>query len=354
LEPGTEHPFKLVLESNAMNGAQGVEALAKVLELTGAWVRSEEIVGEARATAVGLADTGRVAWCDTALAEAARKQGRYDEAGERLAAARTGFEGVGADDGLGQVLHLAGTLAAQRGDYAAARERYLESLPIRHRLGDRSGEAALYSNLGVVAEYSGDYAAARTFNERALAVRTELGDRWAIGVSQNNLGMIALHERRFAEARACFEESMRLNREVGDAWMVAIGHNNLGNAARGLGDLAAARASYAQSLRAYQAYDDRWPLVFPLEYTAILGARLGAAERAFELLGAAETMRTGINSPRGAALEEELNGHLAQAMSVIGTERANAAVLRGRRLDTGAAVKVALELCLDAPGTITL
>ena len=33
LEPGTEHPFKLVLESNAMNGAQGVEALAKVLEL---------------------------------------------------------------------------------------------------------------------------------------------------------------------------------------------------------------------------------------------------------------------------------------------------------------------------------
>jgi len=32
-EPETEHPFKLILESNAMKDAQGAEALAKVLEL---------------------------------------------------------------------------------------------------------------------------------------------------------------------------------------------------------------------------------------------------------------------------------------------------------------------------------
>ena len=58
--------------------------------------------------------------------------------------------------GVGRVLHLAGTLAAQQGGYAEARERYEESLAIRRRLGDRKHEASLLSNLGIVAEYEGD------------------------------------------------------------------------------------------------------------------------------------------------------------------------------------------------------
>jgi tetratricopeptide (TPR) repeat protein len=332
-----------------LDGAEQVDdrlKVAKILERTGAWTRSEEILGEARSTAVALEDTGRIAWCDTSLAEAARKQGRYDDAEARLAAARTGFLAAASDDGLGQVLHLSGTLAAQQGNYEAAAKRYHESLLIRERLGDRSGTAALLSNLGVVAEYSGDYAGAQEFNERALAVRTELGDRWAIGVSQNNLGMIALHERRFEEARARFMESMRLNREVGDAWMVAIGHNNLGNANRGLGDIVAAKASYAASLEAYREYDDKWAMAFLIEDIALLAAQTGDAQRAVELTSAAESLREAIGAPRSPALVEELDAGLAGARASLG-EAASVAAERGRAMDAAAAVRLALRICTD-------
>jgi tetratricopeptide (TPR) repeat protein len=316
--------------------------LAKIHELVGDWGQAERVADEALVLATAMGDRGTQGWSHAALAEIARKQGRFDDATSRLDAARAAFEEIGADDGTGQVLHLAGTLAAQRGDYDAAQARYEESLVIRERLEDRASMGGLYSNLGVIAEYRGDYASARAFNERALAIRTEVGDRWAIGVSQNNLGMIALHEGEFDEAGRRFEESMRLNREVGDAWMVAIGHNNLGTATRGLGDHDAARDHYAASLRAYRDYDDRWALAFLLEDISVLAAQTGQAERAFELLGAAESLRATIGSPRGSALEDELAAHLAAARATIGDEPADAAIARGRRLDLDGAVELGL------------
>ena len=333
-----------------LDGSERVDAmlkLGKVFELVGKWPRAEEVDLEALSLATASDDRKAQAWCHTAIAEVARKQGRYDDATQRLDAAAALFAEVGAEDGAGQVLHLAGTVAAQRGDLEVARTRYEESLRIRERLGDLASMGGLYSNLAVIAEYGGDYGGARSLNEKALDLRTEVGDRWAIGVSQNNLGMVALHQGEFDEARGRFEESMRLNREVGDAWMVAIGHNNLGNANRGLGDGPAAREHYAASLRAYRDYDDRWALAFLLEDIAILAARDGgaAAIPAFELLGAAETLRETIGSPRGASLDEELAGQLASAKESIGVAAADSAVERGRALDLGEAVDLGLAVC---------
>ena len=113
------------------------------------------------------------------------------------------------------MLHLAGTVAAQQGDYEAARSRYRESLVIRERHGDKDQLARLLANLAIVAEYEGDFEEARRLNLEALAIRVEIGDRWAIAMSQNNLGMIALHQRDFAEASSRFDESTRLGREGG-------------------------------------------------------------------------------------------------------------------------------------------
>jgi predicted ATPase len=319
--------------------------LAKVHELVGDWAVAESVAQEALALATRLGDRGAQGWSQAALAEVARKQGRFDDATSRLEEAQAAFEEVGADDGTGQVLHLAGTVAAQRGDYDTAQARYEESLAIRERLDDKLSMGGLFSNLGIIAEYRGDYAGARAFNEQALAIRTEIGDRWAIGVSQNNLGMIALHESAFGEASNRFEESIRLNSEVGDAWMVAIGHNNLGTATRGLGDHGAAREHYAASLRAYRDYDDRWALAFLLEDVAILGALTGQPNRASALLAAAETLRVEIGSPRGPSLEQELAAQLAKARAAPGEAATDAVVKNGRALDLAAAIDLALAVC---------
>ncbi len=319
--------------------------LGKVLELVGNWRRAEQVAGEAMVLADSLGDDHARASCEWALAEVARKQGRYDEAFERLERAVGEFRSAGEESGVGKVLHLVGTVAAQRGDYAKAVENYEASLVIRERVGDKAAMASLLSNLGVVAEYQGDYDRSNQFHERALALRTDIGDRWAIGNSTNCLGMVAVLQKHYAEARDWFQKSMLLNREVGDSWMVAICHNNLGNATRGLGDYEAARRHYADSLRAYRDYDDRWALAFLLEDIGILAALGGDARSALELLGAADAAREAIGAPRAPSLEQEIGQQIAPAVAGLSEEDRTAIRTRGRSLGHSVAVDHALALC---------
>ena len=101
------------------SGGDRIEALLKLgkaREFTGDWPTAEATALEARDLAAELGDDASRGWAEVALAESTRKQGRYDEAAEHLSAARRHFDTAGLDDGVGQVLHLAGTVAAQRGE----------------------------------------------------------------------------------------------------------------------------------------------------------------------------------------------------------------------------------------------
>ena len=319
--------------------------LGAVLELTGQWARAEQTYADALALAESIDDQLAGHRVRKALAEVARKQGRYDEATALLDAAEAGFTALDDRAGVGEVLHLAGTLAAQQGAYAESRERYEASLEIRRALDDKDGMAALFSNLGVVAEYTGDLDRAKQLNEQALALRLEIGNRWAIGVSQNNLGMIALLQADYPEAVLRFTEAMRLNREVGDEWMVAIAHNNLGNATREQGELEAAAYHLGQSLAGYQRFADRWALAIAYEDIAALAVRRADYEVALTLAGAAETLREEIGSPRAPAQTEALDAVLQPARVALGDQAAEL-VAAGRALTPEAALALAESACV--------
>jgi class 3 adenylate cyclase/tetratricopeptide (TPR) repeat protein len=319
--------------------------LGKILEFVGQWSRAETVGAEALDLATTLEAPGLLGWGETQLAEVARRQGRFDEASERLSRAEELFVKAGDDDGLGQVHQQAGTVAAQRGDYDAARDRYGRSIAIRERLDDRRNLGSVYSNLAIVDEYGGDFAAARVHNERALAVRTAAGDRWGVGVSQNNLGMIALHERQLGEARTRLEEAIRLQLEVGDGWMLAIARNNLGNATRDLGDSVAAGVEYTAALRTYREVDDRWAMAFIFEDIGRLAILNERALEGITLLGSAETIRRDIGSPRGETLENELRFSYESARQMLGPAPTDAALARGRSLELTAAIELAESVC---------
>ncbi len=321
--------------------------LGKVRELTGDWQGAEAVAHEALVISEQLGDTRSQGWCHAALAEEARRQGHFAEATDRLAAAATAFEVAADDAGLAQVHHLAGTLGAQQGQYDLAIERYEASLEIRRRLGDAAGIGSLLSNLGVVAEYRGDYDVSRQYHEQALALREQVGDRWAIAVSHTNLGAIAVDQHDHDEARVRFEQAMRLNREVGDRWMVAISDNNLGNALRGLGEHDGARRHYAASLRAYRDYDDAWAMAYLLEDIGLLAALSAEPEQAFELVGAADTLRQEIGAPRAPALEQLLDEELALGAEGLTAERCDELRSRGRALGLDGAVEAALAFCVS-------
>ena len=87
-------------------------------------------------------------------------------------ARRASSRSAGDESGVGKVLHLVGTVAAQRGDYAKAVENYEASLAIRERVGDKASMASLLSNLGIVAEYRATTSArARSTSARSRCAR---------------------------------------------------------------------------------------------------------------------------------------------------------------------------------------
>ena len=325
--------------------ADVLRSLGKVLALVGSWDRARAVNAEALSLASAAGDVASEAWCETSLAEVARKQGHFDEAQDRLDRAALLFAEVHDDAGIGQVLHLAGTVAAQRGDNAAARAKYLKSLAVREQLDDRAAMAAVLSNLGVVAEYEGDLAAANDFHIRSLVLRTEIGDRWAIAVSHTNIGMIAVLEGRHADARRSFEDAMRLHVEVGDSWSIALTHHNRGNAYRGMGEDAAARSDYAIAANAFGQYADKWALAFLFEDVALLAARMRCAEIALQLLAVAERCRDELGSPRPASLESEISAQMREAMSGLDDASHRAAVDSGTASDHVRGVAIVLQFC---------
>ncbi len=132
--------------------------------------------------------------------------------------------------------------------------------------------------------------------------------------------------------------------------MVAISHNNLGNAFRGLGNFEAARRDYSESLQAYRAYGDKWAIAFLLEDIGALAALAGEQERALELVGAADRMREEIGSPRGPALDTELERRLQAAHEVLGDEVAKGIRTRGAEHGLEEALDAALAFCDEEGG----
>ena len=331
-----------------LEGSEHVAALLKlgrILELVGDWGRAEAVTAEALDLATAVGDGDAQGWAHVGLAELARKQGQFDPATVQIDAASGCFEAAGDEAGLGQVLHLAGTVAAMTGDMPTARRRYEESLAIRQRLGDLAKVGALYSNLAIVAEHEGKPEETRRLNELALETRRQAGDRWGVGVSLNNLGALAIREGHTEEGRRQVEEALHLMLEVGDALFAATTRSLLGNAARDVGDFDSARRMYREGLTALAAMDDPISTAEMLEDVALLATATGDHRRAVELVEAADVIRKDVGSVVSSASEDEFAARLAPSLEALGEEAAQAASERGRQLDQAGAIAAALEVC---------
>jgi tetratricopeptide (TPR) repeat protein len=326
----------------------GTIQLAQVLHVIGDIPRAEDLVGEARALAVELDDTGRVARCDHLLGESARRVGRFGGAIALLERANEGFSAAGDEAGVADVLQVMGTVNAQRGNAEVARERYEASLAIRERLGDEAGVAAITNNLGIVAQQQGDVVRARELGERALRLYTRLGDRRRIGSCEVNLAWMDGMAGDHASARRHCEEAIRLAIEVGDRLNLAIAQNNLGDALRELGLYDDAGRAYATAVEIYRDLNDRGPLMALLEDVAVLAARRSRPVVAFQLRGAADALRAELGSPRTAAAEETLAEQLAQSLATLGNDAATAAHRDGMTLG-GGAIDLAIASARGAP-----
>jgi len=135
---------------------------------------------------------------------------------------------------------------------------------------------------------------------------------------------------------------VRLSREVGDLYSLEMMLLNLGSAAFASGDMAESKPRFTEALRIAHQIDDRVAQYALLDLLGCHAAGSGQPRLAAQLLGAAETVRTGA----GASVIATLVPHLAQleksAVAALGAARFAAEVTAGKRMSREAAISLAL------------
>jgi predicted ATPase/DNA-binding CsgD family transcriptional regulator len=233
-----------------------------------------------------------------------------------------------------------------RGNRAAARPLFLESLEFARQAGNAAVVGRNQLWLAEAAFDDGDDAAAREWAEQALASADSVGSRLNASMGLRLLGDVEARQGNVDRARELYEASLGYAREIG-RWFAAWPASHLADLLVDQHELAAAHALVEETLITYRDAGDRQGIARALEGCARLASTLGRAVEAFRLSGAAAGLRESIGAPLPPAERITLERHLSAARTRLGSRAANTAASEGRALTTAEALGEALELLVE-------
>ncbi len=185
--------------------------------------------------------------------------------------------------------------------------------------------ATALSMSSIAANMAGDRASARRLLDEAKAVTAGVDDVTAALTLLLARSFDGFFEGNLEAASSASSEGERLSREVGDLYTLKVWLLNLGTVALIAGELAASKPLFAEALRIAQQIDDRVQLAYLLDALGCHAAGSGQARLAAQLLGAADTVRTGT----GASVMPFLAPLMGQA-ECVGERSAWRIQVRGR------------------------
>jgi tetratricopeptide (TPR) repeat protein len=153
---------------------------------------------------------------------------------------------------------------------------------------------------GALALNQSDYAAARALQEEGVAILRELGNQERLGYSLLHLGHLTGYAQEdFPTAQALYQEGLDLFQGLSHTEGTAHALANLGNIAILTGDYAAAWPLIADSLRMYRELGDAYRQAWSLGSAAGIAAGSGQSERALRLAGASamHCAEIGVSQP---------------------------------------------------------
>ncbi|MET0730385.1 MAG: BTAD domain-containing putative transcriptional regulator [Solirubrobacterales bacterium] len=234
--------------------------------------------------------------------------------------------------------NAAGILAAEQGDFDAAREHFEEALVYSNATGARRRAARVGSNLGNLAVYAGDFETAIARYAEATEIARELGDERTSSLMLQNLGLALDGNGQVEEAIAAIEESIAIARRVGDPAHISSTVRSL---ARVLIRVDPERSGelMRESLTLGLELGDAHAMVACLETAAALASDPWTGA---QFWGAADQLRQDSNrirQPDELAHQQQVETDLQAA---LGSEAFAAAVAEGAALPLEQAVKQAL------------
>jgi DNA-binding CsgD family transcriptional regulator len=145
-----------------------------------------------------------------------------------------------------------------------------------------------------------------------------------------------------AAASSASSEGALLSRQAGELYTLKVWLMNLGTVALIAGDLAASKPLFVEALRIAHQVDDRVQLSYLLDALGCQAAGSGQARLAAQLLGAADTVRTGAGNRVMPFLAPQIAQAEGSASAALGASRFQATFEAGSRLSRDEAVRLAL------------
>ena len=238
-----------------------------------------------------------------------------------------------------QSLRYLGQIATMRGDYAAARTYYQESLTLARQIGsrpqegrllkdlgiiewrhgaygqasaylqaglatvratgDRPTEAEILKNLGIVAWFLGEYEQAADGYQQSLAIYQDIGDQAGASDTLNNLGLLAWGQGRYEQSAAYYQQSLRIKEQIGDRLQMGIILGNLGIMCRTQGQYEQARQWHLQSLAIVAEVGDELGRGRTLNNLGLVAANVGQYEQALAYYAQSLAIRRELNDQEG-------------------------------------------------------
>jgi predicted ATPase/transcriptional regulator with XRE-family HTH domain len=240
------------------------------------------------------ADLGAVATALLGLAYAAMFTGDAPRAStlaeESLARARESGDPLI----LAQALFFMSWVASNGAGFERAAILATEALDLFTTLGDSGGRAEAFFVLGTVEMYSARYREAARFFTDSLNQHRAHGAEPILARDLGGLGSALLNLGDLPRARAVLDESLEVARRYADPWSSAMSLMLLGHLDLAEGDATRAQAVLAEAGSLFQATGNLVYLPWCLEGLASLAAAHGEYERAAEIDGARDALRTQI------------------------------------------------------------
>jgi non-specific serine/threonine protein kinase len=237
----------------------------------------------------------------------------------------------------------AGQLAHYQGDDERAATLLGEALVQSRRVPGSWVTAHALLVLGIVEEDQGQYERAESLLWEALVLYRELGDQAQMALITGHLGVVAYGKGDLARSIAVLQEARAMAQAAGNAFSAEFAGRYLGLIACERGDPAPAAARFMESLAFVEAYDDPEGLAQVLACCGVLDTRFGEAERAAQMLGAAQAMRQRIGAIVGLPERAAYERAGAAACAALGDEAFTAAWAAGRALSREEAVALTRE-----------
>lgn len=247
-------------------------------------------------------------------------------------------------DVRGNALNAAGVLSNMLGDYERMHLFHSEALELGRQHNDLLIMATALFGLGDHAAFIDNPEDAEDSFLEAERLYTELDHPRGIATAQTNLGNLYWSMGKLDEARKINEAALRLYETVGDQRGLAWSYTNVGRLSAELSQPAHAAASLVRAMDLYELLADRNGIAEALEGFALIAVGVHEHERAAQLLGAAERIRTEIAHPVPKQDQVTLDRIIAMATNTLGKDAFERARMAGHSMTDDDAVRNAVEI----------